>query len=117
MLKSLGLRTRGVNIIACPSCARQGFDVIKTVETLEARLAHISEPISLSIIGCVVNGPGEAALTDLGFTGGGKDAGKMFVSGKPSHNVTNTDMIDHIVELVEKRAEVLRAEKAEEVVG
>ncbi len=116
MLKSLGLRTRGVNIIACPSCARQGFDVIKTVETLEARLAHISEPISLSIIGCVVNGPGEAALTDLGFTGGGKDAGKMFVSGKPSHNVTNTDMIDHIVELVEKRAELLREAKAEEVV-
>ncbi len=117
MLKSLGLRTRGVNIIACPSCARQGFDVIKTVETLEARLAHISEPISLSIIGCVVNGPGEAALTDLGFTGGGKDAGKMFVSGKPSHNVTNTDMIDHIVELVEKRAELLRAAKADEVAG
>ncbi len=117
MLKSLGLRTRGVNIIACPSCARQGFDVIKTVETLEARLAHIAEPISLSIIGCVVNGPGEAALTDFGFTGGGKDAGKMFVSGKPSHNVTSEDMVDHIVRLVENRAELLRAEKADEVVG
>ena len=111
MLKSLGLRTRGVNIVACPSCARQGFDVIKTVETLENRLAHISEPISLSIIGCVVNGPGEAALTDLGFTGGGKDAGKMFVSGKPDHNVSNADMIEHIVDLVEKRADLMRAEK------
>ena len=108
MLKSLGLRTRGVNIIACPSCARQGFDVIKTVETLEDRLAHIAEPISLSIIGCVVNGPGEAALTDLGFTGGGKESGKMFVSGKPDHNVSNADMIEHIVELVEKKAEAMR---------
>jgi (E)-4-hydroxy-3-methylbut-2-enyl-diphosphate synthase len=111
MLKSLGLRTRGVNIVACPSCARQGFDVIKTVEILEQRLAHISEPISLSIIGCVVNGPGEAALTDLGFTGGGKEAGKMFVSGRPDHNVSNADMVDHIVDLVEKRAELMRAEK------
>ncbi|MFC6198482.1 flavodoxin-dependent (E)-4-hydroxy-3-methylbut-2-enyl-diphosphate synthase [Ponticaulis profundi] len=108
MLKSLGLRTRGVNIIACPSCARQGFDVIKTVETLEDRLAHIAEPISLSIIGCVVNGPGEAALTDLGFTGGGKESGKMFVSGKADHNVSNADMIEHIVELVEKKAEAMR---------
>ena len=71
ILKSLGLRHRGVNIIACPSCARQGFNVIKTVEALEARLAHISQPMSLSIIGCVVNGPGEALMTDLGFTGGG----------------------------------------------
>ena len=111
ILKSLGLRTRGVNIIACPSCARQGFDVIRTVETLEARLAHISEPISLSIIGCVVNGPGEAMFTDLGFTGGGKGAGKMYVSGKPDHNVSNEEMVDHIVELVERRAEQMRAAK------
>jgi len=111
MLKSLGLRTRGVNIIACPSCARQGFDVIKTVEALEARLAHISEPISLSIIGCVVNGPGEAMFTDLGFTGGGKGAGKMYVSGKPDHNVTNEEMVEHIVGLVETRAEQMRAAK------
>jgi (E)-4-hydroxy-3-methylbut-2-enyl-diphosphate synthase len=111
ILKSLGLRTRGVNIIACPSCARQGFDVIKTVETLEARLAHISEPISLSIIGCVVNGPGEAMFTDLGFTGGGKGAGKMYVSGKPDHNVSNEEMVDHIVDLVERRAEQMRAAK------
>jgi (E)-4-hydroxy-3-methylbut-2-enyl-diphosphate synthase len=108
MLKSLGLRTRGVNIVACPSCARQGFDVISTVEILEKRLAHISEPISLSIIGCVVNGPGEAALTDLGFTGGGKDAGKMFVNGRADHNVPNADMIEHIIKLVEQRAEAMR---------
>ncbi|MEH6693789.1 MAG: flavodoxin-dependent (E)-4-hydroxy-3-methylbut-2-enyl-diphosphate synthase [Hyphomonas sp.] len=111
MLKSLGLRTRGVNIIACPSCARQGFDVITTVEMLEKRLAHISEPISLSIIGCVVNGPGEAAMTDLGFTGGGKESGKMFIAGRADHNVSNADMIEHIVGLVEQKAERLRAER------
>jgi (E)-4-hydroxy-3-methylbut-2-enyl-diphosphate synthase len=113
ILKSLGLRTRGVNIIACPSCARQGFDVIRTVETLEARLAHISEPISLSIIGCVVNGPGEALMTDLGFTGGGAGRGKVYVSGKPDHNATNEEMIDHIVELVEGRAAELRETTAD----
>jgi (E)-4-hydroxy-3-methylbut-2-enyl-diphosphate synthase len=108
ILKSLGLRQRGVNIIACPSCARQGFNVIKTVETLEARLAHIAEPISLSIIGCVVNGPGEALMTDLGFTGGGKGAGMMYVAGKPDHKVDNDAMIEHIVELVEAKARELR---------
>ena len=91
MLKALGLRTRGVNIIACPSCARQGFDVIRTVEALEARLAHISEPISLSIIGCVVNGPGEAAYTDLGFTGGGKGAGMLYFAGQQSEKSLQRD--------------------------
>jgi (E)-4-hydroxy-3-methylbut-2-enyl-diphosphate synthase len=111
ILKSLGLRTRGVNIISCPSCARQGFDVIRTVEALEKRLAHIQEPISLSIIGCVVNGPGEATMTDLGFTGGGKDAGMMYVSGKPDHKVTNAEMVDKIVAQVEARAAILRAAK------
>ena len=111
ILKSLGLRTRGVNIISCPSCARQGFDVIRTVETLEKRLAHIQEPISLSIIGCVVNGPGEATMTDLGFTGGGKDAGMMYVSGKPDHKITNAEMVDKIVAQVEARAAILRAAK------
>jgi (E)-4-hydroxy-3-methylbut-2-enyl-diphosphate synthase len=114
MLKSLGLRTRGVNIVACPSCARQGFDVISTVEILEKRLAHVTEPISLSIIGCVVNGPGEAALTDLGFTGGGKDSGKMFVNGRADHNVSTADMVDHIVKLVEEKAARLRAEREAE---
>jgi (E)-4-hydroxy-3-methylbut-2-enyl-diphosphate synthase len=111
ILKSLGLRTRGVNIIACPSCARQGFDVIRTVETLEQRLAHISEPISLSIIGCVVNGPGEALMTDLGFTGGGAGRGKMYVSGRPDHNVSNAEMVDHIVEMVEARAAAMAADR------
>ncbi len=85
MLKALGLRHRGVNIIACPSCARQGYDVIKTVEELEARLAHISTPLSLSIIGCVVNGPGEALMTDIGFppaVGRGKGTGMVYLAGK-----------------------------------
>jgi (E)-4-hydroxy-3-methylbut-2-enyl-diphosphate synthase len=112
ILKSLGIRTRGVNIIACPSCARQGFDVIRTVETLEQRLAHITEPISLSIIGCVVNGPGEAAMTDLGFTGGGKDAGMMYVAGKPDHKVSNEEMIDKIVARVEAQVAAMRSAKA-----
>jgi (E)-4-hydroxy-3-methylbut-2-enyl-diphosphate synthase len=108
LLKSLGLRQRGVNIIACPSCARQGFNVIETVEKLEQRLAHIAEPITLSIIGCVVNGPGEALMTDLGFTGGGAGAGMMYVSGKPDHKVSNEEMVEHIVGLVEERAQAMR---------
>ncbi|OYU69427.1 MAG: 4-hydroxy-3-methylbut-2-en-1-yl diphosphate synthase [Alphaproteobacteria bacterium PA2] len=107
MLKSLGLRHRGVNIIACPSCARQGFNVIQTVEALEQRLAHISTPMSLSIIGCVVNGPGEALMTDLGFTGGGKGSGMVYMAGKPDHKMDNDHMVDHIVELVEARAREL----------
>jgi (E)-4-hydroxy-3-methylbut-2-enyl-diphosphate synthase len=111
LLKSLGLRHRGVNIIACPSCARQGFEVIKTVEALEQRLAHISTPLSLSIIGCVVNGPGEALMTDLGFTGGGKGAGMVYVAGKPDHKMDNEAMVDHIVELVEARAAEIEAAK------
>ena len=111
ILKSLGLRTRGVNIIACPSCARQGFDVIKTVETLEERLEHISEPISLSIIGCVVNGPGEAAYTDLGFTGGGKGSGMLYFAGQADEKVSNETMIERIVEAVEDKAEKMRAER------
>ncbi len=112
LLKSLGLRHRGVNIIACPSCARQGFNVIKTVEALEARLAHVSTPLSLSIIGCVVNGPGEALMTDLGFTGGGKGSGMVYVAGRPDHKLDNDSMVDHIVDLVEKRAAEIEAEKA-----
>ncbi|RAK56640.1 flavodoxin-dependent (E)-4-hydroxy-3-methylbut-2-enyl-diphosphate synthase [Phenylobacterium deserti] len=111
ILKSLGLRHRGVNIIACPSCARQGFNVIKTVETLEERLAHISTPLSLSIIGCVVNGPGEALMTDLGFTGGGKGSGMIYVAGKPDHKQDNEGMVDHIVQLVEARAAEIEAAK------
>ena len=109
ILKSLGLRHRGVNIIACPSCARQGFNVIETVTALEQRLAHISTPLSLSIIGCVVNGPGEALMTDLGFTGGGKGSGMVYVAGRPDHKLDNAGMVDHIVGLVEARAEEIRA--------
>jgi (E)-4-hydroxy-3-methylbut-2-enyl-diphosphate synthase len=109
ILKSLGLRHRGINIIACPSCARQGFNVIKTVEALESRLAHIAQPMSLSIIGCVVNGPGEALMTDLGFTGGGKGSGMVYVAGRPDHKMDNDQMVDHIVGLVEARAAELRA--------
>lgn len=109
LLKSLGLRHRGINIIACPSCARQGFNVIKTVEALEARLAHIAQPMSLSIIGCVVNGPGEALMTDLGFTGGGKGSGMVYVAGRPDHKMDNDQMVDHIVGLVEARAAELKA--------
>jgi (E)-4-hydroxy-3-methylbut-2-enyl-diphosphate synthase len=112
LLKSLGLRHRGVNIIACPSCARQGFNVIRTVEALEARLAHISTPLSLSIIGCVVNGPGEALMTDLGFTGGGKGSGMVYVAGRPDHKMDNDRMVDHIVELVEARAAQVEADNA-----
>ena len=114
MLKSLGLRTRGVNIISCPSCARQGFNVIQTVQTLEQRLAHIAEPISLSIIGCVVNGPGEAMFTDLGFTGGSAGYGMMYHAGKKTGKTNNDDMIEHIVTEVERKAaEVREAREAE----
>ncbi len=112
ILKSLGLRHRGVNIISCPSCARQGFVVIKTVETLEKRLEHVKTPMSLSIIGCVVNGPGEALMTDVGFTGGGAGNGMVYLAGKQSHRMSNDQMVDHIVEQVEARAEAIEAEKA-----
>ncbi|TYB89768.1 flavodoxin-dependent (E)-4-hydroxy-3-methylbut-2-enyl-diphosphate synthase [Oceaniovalibus sp. ACAM 378] len=109
ILKSLGLRHRGVNIISCPSCARQGFDVIKTVEILEQRLEHIKTPMSLSIIGCVVNGPGEALMTDIGFTGGGAGSGMVYLAGKQSHKLGNDAMVEHIVEQVEKRAAEIEA--------
>lgn len=111
ILKSLGLRHRGVNIISCPSCARQGFDVIATVAELEQRLEHVKTPMSLSIIGCVVNGPGEALMTDVGFTGGGNGAGMVYMAGKQDHKQGNAGMIDHIVELVEKRAVQIEAER------
>ena len=112
ILKSLGLRHRGVTVISCPSCARQGFDVIKTVGAIEQRLAHIHTPISLSIIGCVVNGPGEALMTDVGFTGGGAGSGMVYLAGKQDHKMDNAGMIDHIVELVEKKAAEMEAEEA-----
>ena len=114
ILKSLGLRHRGVNIISCPSCARQGFDVIATVAELETRLAHIHTPMSLSIIGCVVNGPGEALMTDVGFTGGGAGSGMIYLAGKQHHKQGNAGMVDHIVELVEQKAAAIEAAKADE---
>ena len=111
ILKSLGLRNRGVNIISCPSCARQGFPVIKTVEKLEERLAHINVPITLSIIGCVVNGPGEAKETDIGLTGG-KNSHMIYLNGIADHKISDKAVLDHIVELVElKAAEIIRAGK------
>jgi len=112
ILKSLGLRHRGVNIISCPSCARQGFDVIRTVEILEERLEHIKTPMSLSIIGCVVNGPGEALMTDVGFTGGGAGSGMVYLAGKQSHKLSNEAMIDHIVAEVERKAAEIEAAEA-----
>ena len=101
ILKSLGIRHRGVKIISCPSCARQGFDVIRTVATLEDRLAHIETPVTLSIIGCVVNGPGEALMTDIGLTGGGAGRHMIYAAGKTDHTIDEAAMVDHVVELVE----------------
>ena len=105
LLKSLGLRNRGVKIISCPSCARQAFPVIETVKKLEERLSHIKTSISLSIIGCVVNGPGEASMTDIGLTGGGKGNNMLYLSGLHSKIITNENILSEIVELVEKKAE------------
>ncbi len=112
MLKSLGIRNRGVKIISCPSCARQGFDVIRTVGILESRLAHIETSLSLSILGCVVNGPGEALMTDIGLTGGGNGRHMVYRAGKTDHTIDGDAMIEHIIEMVEKKAAALEAEKA-----
>ena len=112
LLKSLGIRARGVRVVSCPSCARQGFDVVKVVETLETRLAHITTPLSLSVLGCVVNGPGEARETDIGLTGGGNGRHMVFLSGVTDHVIESEKMVDHIVMLVEKKAAELDAAKA-----
>jgi len=112
ILKSLDLRHRGVRIVSCPSCARQGFDVIKTVEILEERLSHVTAPISLSIIGCVVNGPGEARETDFGITGGGQDSHKIYVGGIADHNIADKDKVDHIIELIEQKILEIEGSKA-----
>jgi len=110
ILKSLGIRNRGVRVVSCPSCARQGFDVIRTVQALEGRLAHIRTPMSLSVLGCVVNGPGEARETDIGITGGGNGKHMVYLSGVTDHHVRDEEMVDHIVKLVEaKAAEIERA--------
>ena len=109
ILKALGIRNRGVRIVSCPSCARQGFDVIRTVEKLEERLQHIRTPMSLSVLGCVVNGPGEARETDIGITGGGNGKHMVYLSGVTDHHVQDADMIDHIVKLVEAKAAEIEA--------
>tara|TARA_B100000131_G_scaffold61322_2_gene57244 strand:- start:217 stop:1317 length:1101 start_codon:yes stop_codon:yes gene_type:complete len=108
ILKSLNLRNRGVKIISCPSCARQAFPVIETVKKLEEKLSHIKTPITLSIIGCVVNGPGEAAFTDIGVTGGGKGSNMLYIKGVQSEKLTNDDIIDKVVKLVEKKSQELK---------
>jgi (E)-4-hydroxy-3-methylbut-2-enyl-diphosphate synthase len=112
LLKALGIRARGVRIVSCPSCARQGFDVIRTVEALETRLAHITTPLSLSVLGCVVNGPGEARETDIGLTGGGNGRHMVYLSGVTDHHVADADILDHIVRLVEAKAAEIEAERA-----
>ena len=103
ILKSLNLRNRGVRIISCPSCARQGFEVIEVVKKLEDKLSHIKTPLTLSIIGCVVNGPGEAASTDIGITGGGKDSNMLYLNGIQKEKLKNDEIISKIVSLVEKK--------------
>ena len=108
ILKSLNLRNKGVNIISCPSCSRQGFEVINTVKILEEKLSHIKEPITLSIIGCVVNGPGEASQTQIGLTGGGKDDHMMYISGLPHHKVADDKIIEEVVTLVENKSKELK---------
>jgi (E)-4-hydroxy-3-methylbut-2-enyl-diphosphate synthase len=112
ILKGLGIRARGVKIVSCPSCARQGFDVIRTVEVLEERLAHITTPLSLSVLGCVVNGPGEARETDIGLTGGGAGKHMVYLSGVTDHHVEDGRIVDHIVALVEKKAAEIEAANA-----
>ncbi|MFM6852646.1 MAG: flavodoxin-dependent (E)-4-hydroxy-3-methylbut-2-enyl-diphosphate synthase [Sphingopyxis sp.] len=112
ILKALGLRTRGVRVVSCPSCARQGFDVIRTVEKLEEALQHIRTPISLSVLGCVVNGPGEARETDIGITGGGAGKHMVYLSGVTDHHVQDADMVAHVVQLVEAKAAEIEAANA-----
>ncbi len=111
ILKSLNLRHRGVNVISCPSCARQQFDVIENVRLLEERLAHITTPMTVSVIGCVVNGPGEARETDIGITGGGNGTHMVYIAGQPHHRLKQADVVDHMVELIEQKAAEIEAEK------
>jgi (E)-4-hydroxy-3-methylbut-2-enyl-diphosphate synthase len=112
ILKSLGLRHRGVNVVSCPSCARQQFQVIDTVAELEARIAHITTPMTVSIIGCVVNGPGEALMTDIGLTGGGQGNHQIYIGGEKAHRFNNGDVsiVDHIVALIEEKAAAIQAQ-------
>ena len=112
MLKALNLRHRGVNIISCPSCARQQYDVIRTVEALEKRVAHITTAMTVSVIGCVVNGPGEARETDIGFTGGGNGTHQVYIAGVPHHRMKDADIVEHLAGLIEKKAAEIEAAKA-----
>lgn len=114
LLKALNLRHRGVNIISCPSCARQQYDVIRTVEALEKRVAHITTPMTVSVIGCVVNGPGEARETDIGFTGGGNGTHQVYIAGVSHHRLKDADIVEHLAGLIEKKAAEIEAEKAAE---
>jgi (E)-4-hydroxy-3-methylbut-2-enyl-diphosphate synthase len=109
MLKTMNLRRRGVTVISCPSCARQQYNVIETVRVLEERLTHITTPMTVSVIGCVVNGPGEAMYTDIGFTGGGKGAHQVYLAGQPAHRLKDENIVDHLVGLVEKKATEIEA--------
>jgi (E)-4-hydroxy-3-methylbut-2-enyl-diphosphate synthase len=111
ILKSLGLRHRGVNVISCPSCARQQYNVIETVARLEERVAHIATPMTVSVIGCVVNGPGEARETDIGFTGGGNGTHQVYVAGVPHHRLKDKDIVEHLAEMIEKKAAEIEAAK------
>ena len=111
ILKSLGLRSRGISIISCPTCARRGLDVIKITEQLEQRLAHITTPVSLSVMGCVVNGPGEAMHTNIGITGGGNNTHQVYIDGKPDHRLKDGDVVEHLVELVEQYVARIEAQK------
>ena len=108
ILGALGIRSRGVQIISCPSCARQAFPVIETVKILEDKLSHIKKPLTLSIIGCVVNGPGEASQTDIGLTGGGEGNNLLYLSGVPHHKVASKSIINRAVELVEEKAKEIK---------
>ncbi|UYN94135.1 MAG: flavodoxin-dependent (E)-4-hydroxy-3-methylbut-2-enyl-diphosphate synthase [Enhydrobacter sp.] len=114
LLKALNLRYRGVNIVSCPSCARQQYDVIRTVEALEKRVAHITTPMTVSVIGCVVNGPGEARETDIGFTGGGNGTHQVYVAGVPHHRLKDADIVEHLAGLIEKKAAEIESAKAAE---
>jgi len=107
ILKSLNLRSKGIKIISCPSCARQAFPVIETVKTLEKKLSHITKPLTLSIIGCVVNGPGEAMNSDIGVTGGGKNTNMIYLSGVADHKISNSEIVDHVVKLVEEKVSLI----------
>ncbi len=117
ILKSMGLRHRGVNVISCPSCSRQQFDVIETVRVLEERLAHITTPLTVSVIGCIVNGPGEALMTDIGFTGGGRGTHQVYIKGQPAHRLKDESIVDHLVKLVEDKAAEIDKAAAEKAVA